>query len=79
MEELAVMIYLRCMILRDSLLEGVHNFITDEKGDVNIVSIVVLIGLVVFIAMLFREQVERLIEALFTKITGTAGDAVTTR
>lgn len=76
MEELVVMIYLRCMILRDSLLEGVHNFITDEKGDVNIVSIVVLIGIAVLLAVIFRERITNLIETLFDTIDGGAADAI---
>ena len=76
MEELAVMIYVRCMILRDSLLEGVHNFITDEKGDVNIVSIVVLIGIAVLLAVIFRERIEALLDNLFNTIDEGAGNAI---
>lgn len=76
MEELMVMIYVRCMILRDNLLESVHNFITDEKGDVNIVSIVVLIGIAVLLAVIFRDRIETLIGTLFDTIDNSAAEAI---
>lgn len=44
------------------------NFIEDEKGAVDIVAIVVLIGIVVFVAIIFREQISDLIKRMFKKI-----------
>ncbi len=76
MDDLAVMIYVKWMILKDCLVEGVHDFFTDEKGDVNIVSIVVLIGIAVLLAVVFREQAEKLIGDLFKTIGGTADRAI---
>ncbi len=77
MNELAVMVYVQWMMMKDCLTEGVHHFLTDEKGDVNIVSIVVLIGIAVLLAVVFKGQVEGLITQLFGLIQGTASDAVT--
>ncbi len=57
--------------------QKVKKFITKENGDVNIVSIVVLIGIAVLLAVFFRGQIEKLLESLFGTITGTATDAVT--
>lgn len=76
MEELAVMLYVRLLALRDGLVEGVQDFLHDEQGDVNIVSIVVLIGIAVLLAVLFREQIEKLLKTLFTTISGNATKAV---
>ena len=50
--------------------------ITDEKGEVNIVAIVVLIGIAVLLALVFKEQIENLLESLFATITENATDAV---
>lgn len=76
MDELAVMIYTRWLILKSCLKDGAHDFLTDEQGDVNIVSIVVLIGIAVLLAILFREQIEKLLETLFSTISGNASDAI---
>ena len=51
-------------------------FLTDEDGDVNIVSIVVLIGIVVLLAILFRDQITALIKSLLDTITDNATKAV---
>lgn len=55
----------------------VRQLFTDEKGEVNIVAIVVLIGIAVLLALVFREQIEGLLDTLFKSITQSATDAVT--
>lgn len=49
---------------------------TDEKGEVNIVAIVVLIGIAVLLALIFKEEIGDLLETLFETIEGTATDAI---
>ncbi len=49
---------------------------SDEKGEVNIVAIVVLIGIAVLLALIFKDQIETLLETLFGTITDKANDAV---
>lgn len=55
---------------------GVQDFFTKENGEVNIVSIVVLCGIAVLLALLFQEKMTSLITDLFTTISGNAVDAV---
>lgn len=38
---------------------------SDEKGEVTIVTIVVLIGIAVLLALIFKDQIEGLLETLF--------------
>ncbi len=52
-------------------------FFRDEEGDVNIVSIVVLIGIAVLLAMFFKTQISELLGNLFDTIRGNATGAVT--
>ncbi len=52
------------------------DFITNEDGDVNIVSIVVLIGVAVLLAMVFKDAIKELIETLLETITNNAKDTV---
>lgn len=54
-----------------------EDFFKDENGAVDIVAIVVLMGIVVLVAIVFRKQLTALIESLFNTITGNATDAVT--
>lgn len=52
------------------------SIVYDEEGDVNIVSIVVLIGIAVLLAVFFRKRIEKLLGTLLDTIEGTAESAV---
>lgn len=52
------------------------NLLTDESGEVNIVAIVVLIGIAVLLALIFKDNIETLLESLFGTIEQNAVDAV---
>lgn len=62
------------LYLKLSLL--LQDFMADEDGEVNIVTIVVLIGIAVLLAILFRKQIENLLNSLFETINGSATNAV---
>ena len=49
---------------------------SDEKGEVTIVTIVVLIGIAVLLALIFKDQIEGLLETLFGTITENANEAI---
>lgn len=53
-----------------------RTFFYDEKGEVNIVAIVVLIGIAVLLALTFKKQIEGLLETLFGTIKTNANNAV---
>lgn len=53
-----------------------REFFTDEKGAVDIVAIVVLIGIAVLLALVFKDQLATLLEKLFETIGDNAVDAV---
>ena len=52
------------------------DFLKAEEGEVNIVSIVVLIGIAIALALVFRGQIIRLLNNLFTTINNNATDAI---
>lgn len=54
----------------------IREFCTKEDGDVNIVSIVVLIGIAVLLAIVFKDAIGGLINDLLETITGNATGAV---
>lgn len=49
---------------------------SDEKGEVNIVAIVVLIGIAVLLALFFKDEIERLLRELFKTIDKSAKSAI---
>lgn len=51
--------------------------LSDEKGDVNVVAIVVLIGIAVLLAIIFKDSITKLLETLFGTIDKSAKDAIT--
>lgn len=53
-----------------------RRFIHDEKGEVNIVAIVVLIGIAILLAVVFRKQIEGLLTTLFSSINKSGKDAI---
>lgn len=59
-----------------AVVGAARNFFLDEEGDVNIVSMVVLIGIAVLLAVVFRQNIEGLLKTLFGTITKNATKAV---
>lgn len=59
-----------------SLKAKTSRFLHDEKGEVNVVAIVVLIGIAIVLALLFKEQITGILESLLETIKGNAEDAV---
>ncbi|MEE1517147.1 MAG: Flp1 family type IVb pilin [Lachnospiraceae bacterium] len=54
----------------------ISNFLTDEEGEVNIVTIVVLIGVAVLLAIIFRGAIENLLKSLFGTVENNAKNAI---
>ncbi|OPZ89694.1 MAG: hypothetical protein BWY74_02618 [Firmicutes bacterium ADurb.Bin419] len=69
---------LNMLLASSSYLKAKYGeFMKSEKGEVNVVAIVVLIGVAVCLAIIFKDQVTNLITDLFEAISGNAGEAVT--
>lgn len=54
----------------------ISRFIRDERGEVNIVAMVVLIGIAVVLAIIFKEAIVGLINNLLNQIQGSANNAI---
>lgn len=54
----------------------VMKFINAEDGEVNIVTTVVLIGIAVALAVIFKGHVTNLVNTLMVSITGSATNAI---
>lgn len=50
------------------LMNWVEDFLTNEEGDSNLVSIIVLIVIILAVAAIFREKLITAIESVFGKL-----------
>lgn len=64
---------LTCLKMRAQLMW--NDFKNEERGDVNIVSIVVLIGIAVVLAVVFKDAIGNLIKTLLNGIADNAKNA----
>lgn len=64
------------MVYKMMLAQRLKEIFTDEKGEVNIVAIVVLIGIAVVLAIVFRKAIGKLLNTLFGTITENAENAI---
>ena len=55
---------------------AMKEFFRDEKGAVDIVAIVVLIGIAVILAVVFKDSIKKLIETMLGTIEGNAQNAI---
>lgn len=53
-----------------------QRFLRDERGDVNIVSLVVLIGVAVLLAIVFKDAIGKLLTELLNTIKGNSSNVV---
>ena len=59
-------------VLYISAMIHVKNFFTDEKGAVDLVTVVVLIGIALALAVIFRQRIGQLLNTLFDTIDQNA-------
>ena len=62
--------------VQTALFFATKSFKEKDRGAVNVVEIVVIIGIAVLLAVVFRGQIEKLLKSLFDSINGNASKAV---
>lgn len=53
-----------------------HKLLSDERGGATIVTMVVLIGIAVSLALIFKTQIQELLESLFKTIIDVTNQSV---
>lgn len=51
-------------------------FIKDERGEVNIVATIILLGIAVLLAVAFRNQISGLVKSIFDAIRGKEDELI---
>lgn len=75
-DKLEVQVVSRAKYLGLKAKEKVADFFTKENGDVNVVSIVFLIGIAVVLAIVFKDKAKALVESLMVTVSKKATDAI---
>lgn len=68
MANLAMQVYVKALLAKQKFLE-------EERGAVDIVAIVVLIGIAIALALFFREGIGEILDDMFDSISSQAGGA----
>ena len=70
-------LWVRFLVFQHMVKDSIKEKVTDENGEVNIVVIVVLIGIAIILALVFKNQIIGLLNTLFGNINNKATEAVT--
>lgn len=49
--------------------KAIKDFFTDEQGDTNMISIILVLVIVIALAALFRENISSMVQAMWTSIS----------
>lgn len=64
--------------MKQRIGEAVHDFFTDEEGDTNFISIIIILVIVVGLAVVFRKNIATLVNNMWTSIFKDANAATKT-
>lgn len=64
--------------LKEEARETVYDFFTDERGDTNLISIVVVLVIVMALAVVFRKNIAELVNNMWKSIFSDANSATNT-
>lgn len=62
---------------KDAAMKGIREFLTDENGDTNMISIIVVLMIVLGLAAAFRKNIQDFVQDLWTKIESSQTDVKT--
>lgn len=63
---------------KNKIAEKVHNFFVDEKGDTNLISIVIVLVIVLGMAVVFRKTIASMVNEMWKSIIKDFNDATNT-
>ena len=75
MLEYEVAVRNRLLKMKEQAGRAVHDFFVDEKGDTNLISIVIVLVIVLALAIIFRNNIAALVNGMWDKIAEDAGTA----
>lgn len=61
--------------MKENAREAVHDFLTDEQGDTNMISIVIILVIVIALAAIFRKNIAAMVKAMWENISKNVKDA----
>lgn len=74
MNELSAKMYVKM----DYLKEQVYDFLHNERGEANIIAIIIVIAIVVALAIVFRKNIKKLFDDIWVTIFGNVSKSTGT-
>lgn len=71
LNNLSTKVYLRVNSWKESAIDSVRDFVKDEEGASDILSMMIILGVVVAIAFLFRKSLISLVQNLWNSVFTT--------
>lgn len=75
MRDFEVAVANKLWIAKEKTKAAVHNFLVDEEGDTNFISIIVVLVIVLGLAVVFRQKIGQITSDLWAKVTGNVTEA----
>lgn len=64
---------IRLMRMRQELKDRARKALTEERGDTNFVAMIVIIGIILVVAVVFRERLKEAVNAVFDNVDSWTG------
>ena len=72
MSKLANKLYFKAIAAKNNALKLLKN----EKGDTNLVAIILILAVVIALVVIFRGKIEKILDQIWTAIGGDVDDAL---
>lgn len=72
MSKLANKLYFKTLVARDKVLGLLKN----EQGETNLVAIILILAVVIALVVLFRGEIEKILDQIWNAIGGDVNDAL---
>lgn len=73
--QMEVAAWVRWQKAKETMGETARKFITDERGDTNMISIIIVLCIIVALAIVFRKNIANLVNSMWSKIFSDANSA----
>ncbi len=72
MSKLSTMLYLKALSAKEKLGKAIKS----ERGDTNIIALVLILAVVIALVVIFRKYLGQLFETIWGKMTGDVSEAL---
>lgn len=57
-------------------MQKIMEFLRGEKGEANIIAVILILAIVIALVVIFRENIEEMVDQIWSNIQGNFGEAL---